>query len=757
MFHRHAVVRQNDASDRGAAALATVAVHYRRPVGLQHLRDLSGTDRVGTNLLGLVQAARKLGFDAKAVHATERSLVELPKPAIAHIRNREGLGHFVVVHGVGRHRVVVADPARGIVRHAKADFLAAWTGYLILLRPDACARSEAGAGTAIRPVRRFLGLLSAHTWIIAEAAMASLVTTILGVATAFFIQHLVDSVLIRNEVRLLNALGVGMTLIVLFRTAFGALRQYLLAFVGRRVDLALVAGYSRHILDLPMTFFQTRRVGEILSRITDAGRIRGAISGATTTVVVDGLLVVSMTSVLYAYDCRLALLATLFVLMLILSTAAHHPFVRRRSREAMEAAAELSSHYVEDVSGIEAIKAFGIQQARCDEGESRLVRVVQNGFAMQTLGNSMNSAGIAITGLAGIAVLWYGGHRVMAGALSVGQLVFFHSLLGYLLDPLQRLASINVQLQDALIAIDRLGQVTDLPTEPLHAADKIVFGGVRGAVELRDVSFQYGCRAPALDKLTLSIPSGKTVAIVGESGSGKSTLLKLLSALDAPQSGRLLIDGRDYRDYDLASLRAGIGVVSQEPFLFTGSIRANIAMARPGASFADIVEVVRLAGLADFVDSLPERYDTILGERGASMSGGQRQRLALARALLRNPHLLVLDEATSHLDTATEREVLGNLRSILSNKTVVLVAHRLSTVRDADIIYVMRDGRVTEKGAHRELLSIDGYYADLWRSQSETESVDTARFETRPAPRTVLDGAGSASVARSRGGAVCGG
>ena len=719
MLHRYACIRQTDQSDCGAAALATVALHYRRPIGLQQLRDLAGTDRIGTNLLGLLQAAERLGFAAKGVQGAYDALSQVPLPAIAHVKTEEGLGHFVVLYRVKKNAVVVADPASGIQTLGRDAFCQRWTGYLLLLVPEQPGSPVASGSAPVSPWRRFLGLLSAHISVLVEAFVCALLMTVLGVATSYFIQHLVDSVLVRHEERLLNALGLGMLLILLFRTLFGMLRQYLVAYVGRKVDLALMAGYARHILGLPLQFFEMRRVGEILSRVNDAAKVREAISGTTLTAVLDGTLVVLLTVVLWLYDVPLALVATAFVPLLILSVMVHHPSARRRSREAMEHAARLSAHLVEDISSVETVKAFGAERLRAEEGEGRLVGLIQSLFVLEKLGLSMNAVGTGVTALAGLVVLWYGGHRVMEGALTIGQLMFFHSLLGYLLGPLERLASVNLKLQEALIAVDRLYQILDLAGEAHADHQKAMFHGVRHSIALQDVSFRYGCRSLVLERVSLSIPAGTTVAIVGESGSGKSSLLKLLMGFYEPTSGCILLDGVDMRDFALASLRSRIGLVSQEPFIFNGTVRENIALGRPGAQLEEIVEAARVAGLGEFIASLPERYDTVIGERGANLSGGQRQRLAIARALLREPEILIFDEATCHLDTATERAIQVSLKTALAGKTVVLVAHRLSTIREADLIYVLHRGRIVQAGTHRQLLEQEGLYRTLWRAQTD--------------------------------------
>ena len=726
MFRRYAFVRQHDQSDCGAAALAMIAKHHRMALGLEQARMFAGTDRVGTTLLGLVQAAEKMGFSARAVKGAYEGLPTIPLPAIVHIKNEQGLGHFVVLYRWYKGSVVIADPARGVVTMSRADFCKCWTGYVVVMVPEQQVRRRLAPGKVAGPFGRFLFLLTPHSGILFEAAICALFMMVLGIGNSFFIQHLVDSVLVRQETKLLNALGIGMVLLVVFRVLFGLLRQYLLNHVSRKVDVALMSGYGRHLLGLPMHFFEMRRVGEIISRFHDAAHVRDAISGATTTILVDGVMVIGMFVTLWLYDLQLALVSTAFVPLLVGSVLLHQPFMLRRSREAMEHGAQLSAHVVENVSGVETIKAFGAERARAEEADLFLVRVMKSVRSLQRLGTSMSTLGMIVTALAGIVVLWFGGYRVMSGALTIGQLMFFSSLLGYLLGPLERLAGINQHVQSALIAVDRLYQVMDLELEPVGSSNKIDFKGVSQAIELRGVSFKYGCRANVLNKMNLTIPAGKTVAVVGESGSGKSTLLKLLQGFYTPTEGRILIDGTELGDFELGSLRRHVGVVSQEAFVFNGTVRQNIAVGRPDAAAEEVVAAARAAGLEEFINALPDRYETVIGERGANMSGGQRQRLAIARALLKAPDLLIFDEATSHLDTATERAIQENLKIALKGRTVVLVAHRLSTIRDADYICVMHQGAVVEQGTHQELLDGMGRYAALWRAQTDQDPTAVA-------------------------------
>jgi len=715
MWRRTRLVKQNDRSDCGAAALATLALFHGRQVGLEKLRDLTATDTTGTSLLGLLRAAQAMGFSAKAVRCTNADVLErTPLPAIAHIHD-DGVGHFVVVFRKRGRKLLIGDPAGTLCWESADAFGRRWSGILLLAWPPSSASHPAARTSS--SFERFVKLLTPHRGVLMEVVVCALLMAVLAVSTSYFVQHLVDSVLVRDQRPLLNALGIGMVLVVLFRSGFDIVRQYLLAYVSRKIDLALLAGYAEHVLRLPLGFFESRRVGEIYSRVTDIAKLRDAIQGAAVTAIVDGIVVVAMFGVLWMYDARLACVATLVAPMFLLAVGLHHPAARRRSQRAMEDGAQLSAHLIEDFSGIETFKAFHAEDQRLAKGEARVVSFAQSLFQLHQLDIQLGSIVTLISGLAGLAVLWYGGHRVMDGALSIGQLLFFYTLLATMLDPLARLATVNLKLQDAMVAVDRLYQILEVDPEPWNA-DKADFERLERGIELQKVEFGYGARGPVLRDVSLSIPRGAVVAIVGESGSGKSTLLKLLLNYYQPTGGRVLVDGTDLRDIQIGAYRRRLGVVAQDPFIFNGTIRENIALGRPEARLEEIIEAARAAGLEEFINELPDRYETAIGERGANISGGQRQRLAIARALLHHPEVLVFDEATSQLDTTTEELIQKSLRERLAGKTVVLVAHRLSTVRNADTIYVMHQGRVVEQGTHAQLLALDGRYADLWRSQT---------------------------------------
>lgn len=733
MFKRYACVRQQDQSDCGVAALATIALHYKLRVKLHKLRDVAGTDRVGTNLLGLVMAAEKLGFSGQGVQAEYHELTpeHVPAlvhlPAVAHIVHKEGFHHFIVVHKATQKYVIIADPAGGVEKWTKEEFCKRWTGYMALLTPDYQRLSVEAVGQAVSPWKRFFALVRPNMPTLLEAFFSAMVLTGLGMLSSFFVQHLVDSILVHNERRLLNALGIGMGIVLVFRVMIGVFRGYLLAFLARRVDLSLISNYTSHLLRLPMNFFEMRKTGDLLSRVYDASKIREALSGATLTTLVDGTLLAVSTLIMFLYDWQLALVACLFIPMLVGFVMFFHRPVQRRSRLAMEDAAILQSHLVEDATGIDTIKAYRLENARGDGAERKLVNFVQDVFALQKFGMILNAASMLITGVSVLIILWYGSHRVMDGALTIGQLMFFNMLMANVLGPVERLAILSLEFEDAVIAIDRLYEYLDVEQEGKKDDNALTFGGIKDALVLDKATFRYGYRANVLDNVNMRIPAGKTIAVVGESGSGKTTLLKLLMRFYDPVEGRILADGRDLREFSLESLRAKIGIVSQDPFIFNGTLMENISLGRPEAKKDEILDAAKVAGLSDFISELPQGYETMIGERGVKLSGGQKQRIAIARALLVDPRILILDEATSNLDAGSEALVQEALARLMKGRTTLVVAHRLSTVRDADRIVVLDGGRVAERGRHAELMARGGIYKRLVEHQVITDEPDPAR------------------------------
>jgi len=726
MLRRFACIRQHDETDCAAAALATVARHYGSRFDVQRLRDVCTTDQSGTTLRDLVTAAEHVGFAAKAVQGSWDALSRLPLPAIAHVVRADGLGHFVVLHRVRRGSVVVADPAEGLTRMRREEFLERWSGFLVLLVPDPHGPWEArSTGEPATSTSAFVSLLRPHGVLLSEAFVSSVVMTLLAITSAVGIQVLVDSALLRGDRGLVKAVAIGLGGFVLFQTLFNLIRQALLIHVSRRVDLRVLSAYARHLLRLPMQFFESRPVGDVVSRLSDTSKIRDAVSGTTLTILVDGLLVLLTVSAMFAYNARLASLTAIFLPLLFVSALAHHRPNRVRSRKAMESAARLQSHVVEDFSCAASIKALGVEGHRNERARERIADYAQAIYAQDAVTVSMNTIAFLVPGCAGVLILGVGGLLVVDGALTIGQLMFFYAMLGYAIPPLQRLASVDLQLQEALVAMDRIRQIIDLAPEQVDGARRHRFEGIDRGLEMKGVSLTGKNGVDIVRNVDVKIPAGTTTAIVGSSGSGKTTLLNLLVGFQVPTAGRVTLDGVDVRDADLDSLRGVVTVVPQESHVFAETLRYNLTLHRPQTTQLEIEAVIDAVCLREFVDGLPNRYESRLGDGALRLSGGERQRLALARALLSAPDVLLLDEATSHLDALTERSVVRGLHERMRGKTIVVVAHRLATVKHADSIVVMRDGAVVEEGVHDELLRKNELYATLWRLQAPAERTAT--------------------------------
>jgi ATP-binding cassette, subfamily C, bacteriocin exporter len=737
MLFGHACVRQHDQFDCGAAVLATVARHHGLAIGIGRIRELVGTDRIGTNLLGLSKGAEAIGFSAKGVKGDWDGLTQVPLPAVCHSINDQKLGHFLVVHRIRKDRVLVADPGKGLITLTKDEFLKQWTGFALLLTP----KDLRSAPTTVTKGAFLRELLIPHRGVLASALVYSLILTVLGLGTSFFVQHLVDHILVHAQTRVLDFAIAGMVLLLLFRVLFDFVRSYYLIDIARKVDLTLVSCYVRHLLHMPMRFFETRRVGEILSRLNDAVKIRQLISSTALTSIVDGTMIFAAMAMMLLTEWRLALVCILFAPFVFGMVFLLRKPLARRQRSLMERSADLEGQLVEDFTGIESIKAYGTEGLRLQKSETKLVRIAQNVLAAGKFGVWLQVFSTLVVGGATLATLGFGGHLVIDGELTIGKLMFFYSLTGYLYGPLERLANVSVSLQDTVIALDRLWEILSLELEGSERAAKAVRPKrLASGIRFERVSFGYGYRGNVLEGIDLVIPAGKVVALVGESGCGKSTLCKLIAKYYEPTTGRILVDDLDLRDLSLPGWRKQIGYVSQDAHIFSGTIAENIALGRPRAPLSRIMRAARFAGLDTFIDSLPNRYDTVIGERGMNLSGGQRQRLSIARAILPNPRIFIFDEATSHLDTRTERAIQETLARAMRHRTGLIVAHRLSTIRNADLIHVLERGAVAESGSHEQLIAKRGAYWQLWCAQNQVvdSSPPPPAFEATPTTTPVI-------------------
>lgn len=721
-------VKQHDMTDCGAACLATICKQNGYKIGITKIREAAGTDTQGTNAYGMVLAAEKLGFTAKCVKGERDDLFsEFPLPCIAHVHVNGMLLHYVVIQRITKKEVVIADPGKGIVKLKPEDFFGdtapegkapeyRWTGILILLTKNETFRK----GTETKGIfSRFFALLLPQKKLILHIFLASLILTLFGMLGAFYFKALIDSVVPCGLRKMLTALSVGMILLSLFKVALNICRSQMMLYLSQKLDISLLLGYYRHVMELPMNFFGTRRVGEIISRFTDAGKVRDAISGATLTIMIDTLMALIGGVILCSQNPRLFLVTVVMVILYAVIVAVFRERYRKLNEAVMENNALLTSYIVESLNGIQTVKAYNAERKVKNETEFKFVKLLKSIFRLTWVSNAQDGLKITVELIGGVVILWLGGICVINGEMSLGGLITFNALLVYFLDPIKNLINLQPQMQTAVVAAERLGEILDLEAEKTERElHKTVSKDLKGDISIRNLDFRYGTRQLVLEDITLQIPQGSNVAFVGESGSGKTTLSKLLLHMYAPEKGEILIGDRSIEDIQIESLRDRIAYIPQETFLFSGSVYENLTLGLDDVTMDDVVAVAKLAQAHDFINELPLRYETFLEENGANLSGGQRQRLAIARAMLKKPDILILDEATSNLDSITERALDTTIHEYAKDVTTIFIAHRLSTIKNCDKIFVMHKGRVVEEGTHKELIARNGRYAELVRQQS---------------------------------------
>lgn len=709
-------IKQHDITDCGAACLASICAFYGLRFPVSRIRQYAFTDKKGTNVLGLVQAANKLGLSAKGVRAVSEALDVIPKPAIAHLIVKEVLHHYVVVYKVTKTHITYMDPADGLMHNkVREEFEKEWTNVLVLMEPDESFR----VGNEKKSIfSQFFSLLAPHKSVMFQAIFGALVYSILGLSTSVYIGNITDYVLVDKNINLLNLMGILMIVILLLRTFIGSMKSILALKTGQRIDAALILGYYKHLLTLPQQFFDTMRVGEIISRVNDAVKIRNFINNVSLDLVVDVMILFFTSCLMFVYSWKLAAVTLLSAPLFFLVFWGFNRLNKKYQRRIMESAADLESQLVESINSISTIKRFGIEEYANLKTEARFVHLLKNMFR-SIYGAIIAQGGIQFisTGVT-IAVLWVGSMFVIDQELTPGELMLFYSLVGYVLSPISSLITSNQTIQDALIAADRLFQIMDLERESDDSQKVELMPEMIGDVSFDNVEFRYGSRRKVFESLNLKIEKGKTTAVIGESGSGKTTLISLMQHIYPIQSGQIRIGEFDIAQVTNTSLRKIVGTVPQQIELFAGSIAENIAIGDLHPDMKRIIDLSEQLGLKEFIEKLPQNYMTYIGEHGTSLSGGERQRIAIARALYKEPEILIFDEATSSLDSVSEKYVKQTLKNLADKgKTIVVIAHRLSTVRDADAIVVLDNGQVVQQGVHEQLIHEEGVYSKLWNEQ----------------------------------------
>jgi subfamily B ATP-binding cassette protein HlyB/CyaB len=694
-------------TDSGLISLLILARFYDLPADGSQLRQLYAQPGQPLSDTELLRAAKHLGLKAGVIQTQWTKLSGTPFPAIAKLGN----GRHVVLAKINGEKVLIQDPVEGrplVV--SREQFESNWTGELFLfakrahLRPQDLKFDLTWFIPAIVKYRTFFG----------EVLVASFVLQLFALLTPLFTQVVIDKVLVHKGFTTLHVLAVGMVALAIFDAVLGGLRTYLFAHTTNRIDVGLGAQLFRHVLALPLAYFEARRVGDTVARVRELEHIRQFLTSHSVTVVLDVVFTLVFLIVMWFYSHTLTMVVMASLPLYAILSIAITPTIRARLHEKFNRGAENQSFLVEAISGIQTVKALAVEPPLIRKWEEQLAGYVRASFRATSLITVAGQIAGCIQKITTVAVLWVGAYRVIDGDLSIGQLIAFNMLSAQVTGPLLRLVSLWQEFQQVGVSVQRLGDVLNTQPEPSYKPNRTTLPQVAGQVSFENVTFRYRPdSSEVLKRMSFSVTAGEVIGIVGRSGSGKSTIAKLIQRLYLPERGRIVLDNVDLAQVDPAWLRRQVGVVLQENFFFNSSVRDNIALADPGLAMEQVIQSAKLAGAHEFILELPDGYDTIVGEHGSSLSGGQRQRIAIARALVANPRILIFDEATSALDYESEAVIQKNMVQICQGRTVFIIAHRLSTVRPADQIYVVEKGEIVEKGSHEALLRTNGFYARL--------------------------------------------
>lgn len=687
-----------------AACLTMVAQQLENPAALEWVqRQLRGQ-----RPRNLVEAGEKMGLVLRRVIVSFEELRKLTLPALLHWEQES----WVVVYEVRGDRLIIANPLNPSQTCESVPLSAvesAWDGQLWQVEPIQ-KQDKFNLSWFLPAVWRYRGLLS-------EVLFASFTLQLLGLATPLITQVVIDKVMVQESLPTLDVMAIALLSVAIFEAVLGVLRLFIFTHTARRLDLSLSAQLFRHLMRLPLAYFESRRVGDTVARVQELENIRQFLTGTAMTVILDSIFAVVYLTLMFYYNVKLTFVALAVIPLFAILSIVATPILRNWLNETFNRSADSQSFLVETVTGIHAVKAHAAERTTRDRWEGLFARFIRTGFKASTTSNISNNIGDFLTNFSNLLILWFGATLVISQKLTIGQLVAFQMLSGRMTGPLLRLVQLWQNLQQVLLSVDRIGDILNVAPEA-EPGSGLVLPTLKGQVTFNQVFFRYHAnQEPILRGISFKVQPGMFVGIVGRSGSGKSTLSKLLQRLYSVESGRILIDGFDIKSADLASLRQQISVVLQEDFLFNGSILENITLGNPDITAEQVVEAARLAAAHDFISELPQGYENPVGERGTALSGGQRQRISLARLFHSQAPILILDEATSALDSETEQQVLQNIQKVSQNRTVFMIAHRFEPLKRADLILVLEKGVLMEQGTHSELMQKKGLYYSLYQRQ----------------------------------------
>ncbi|WP_281086112.1 peptidase domain-containing ABC transporter [Eubacterium ruminantium] len=729
---KFAYVRQHDDTDCAAACMAMVCKHYNKETTITMLRDMMGTDLKGTNLAGLTKCAEQLGFITQAVRVDrEAFLSEFTLPAIAHTLTKDGFLHFVVIYKITPKKIVVGDPAKEMRKIDIDEFFKEFTGNLLILAPT--EKFEEGKLEKSSVIKRYISLMMPQKKLFIQAMVASLVLTAFGTVSSLFNSVIYDKAVPKRDEKILVMVLILSFIVSATSIMITFFKKWVLTRLSINIDKPLMLGYFRHIYDLPMKFFATRKTGDITTRFSDACTIKNILSGIALSLVMDVMMAIFSGIVLFKMNSGLF---GIIILMTFVSVVLIYIFkqpYKRINMEQMQRSSAMNSEIIEGLRSIETIKGSAYEDKALKNLESEYEKAIKIDYKESMLSNIQSAIAGLISTVGNLALLYVGISQVINDKLTLGSFIAFTTLSAYFMNPVSNLVGLQLSIQEANLSMKRLSEIMDYKGEQgdgyssgnnINLPKKIVtnlkfreIDEIRGDIEFKNITFRYGNRRPALTNVSITIPEGKKVAIVGASGSGKSTIAKLLLKYYEPEEGSITIDGHDIKDYDNRSIRKAISYTPQNIELFSKSIFENIRVSKPDADYEEVEKAAKLAGADEFIERLPLGYDTHLEEAGNGLSGGEKQRLAIARAFLKNSKLSIMDEGTSSLDFMTEKNIFKMIYENKKDQTMLIIAHRLSTIKDCDKIIVLDKGEVVEEGVHEELLSKKGRYYELWTMQ----------------------------------------
>lgn len=722
---RYTYVKQHDATDCAAACLAMVCLHYKKETTITRLRDMMGTDLKGTNMLGLDKCASALGFVTQAVRVDrEGFLSKYTLPAIANVITKEGMTHFVVVFKITKKYVVLGDPAKDLIRMEIDEFYKTFTGAMLILKPD--SRFETGKVKGKKILDRYIALLKPHTKLFAYGIVSSLLITILGIVSSVFNNVLFDEILPYKQVNVLKMVIIVFLGINISQVAVSFVRQWMMMHLSIKIDIPLMLGYFEHIYKLPMKFFSTRKTGDITTRFSDAFTIKDVFTNIALTLVLDigmalitGVILFNVNSTLFAIIVFMTIISILLVFIF------KQPY-KKINEEQMQQSAVLNSQIIEGLRAVETIKGNANEEVELNSIEKEYIRSLRISYKEGMLSNVQGVISELISSAGNLVLMYFGIMQVLEGKITLGSFMAFNTLAGYFMEPVSNLVSLQLSLQEANISMKRFSEILDYEEEQPETEQNLYHDieKIEGDIEVKHVTFRYGNRKPVLHDVSFTIPKGKKVALVGASGSGKTTIAKLLLKYYEPEQGMITVDGVDISEISNKSLRRAVSYVPQTIELFSKSIYDNIRVSRMSATLEEVKEAAKAADAHDFIKKLPMQYYTFLEEAGNGLSGGEKQRIALARAFLKKNEFYILDESTSNLDFATENIIFDMIYNKLRHKSMLIVAHRLATIKNCDEIIVMDGGSIVEQGSHEELLALKGKYYQLWEMQKGNFKVE---------------------------------